>query len=71
MCDFKKALVGKTYLLTTCTCDERIQLMGLREGSEIKITEECPFGGTVIVETRFGKFCVRRKEVCAELEEVD
>lgn len=70
MCDFKKALIGKKYLLQKCTCDERIKLMGFREGEQVTLLRECPFGGTVMVDTRLGKFCIRIQEIQAELKEV-
>ena len=50
-------------LITSCCCDERIEMFGFRVGEIIEIVEECPFGGTVIVKTRLGFVCVRRNEI--------
>jgi Fe2+ transport system protein FeoA len=51
-----------------CSCDERLKIFGLRPGEILIIIGECPFGGTIIVQTRMGQFCVRRNEIKAKLK---
>ena len=71
MINFKKAKLKQKYIIIHCICEERIQLMGLRSGEKIELLCECLFGGTVMVRSRLGNFCVRRNEINAILKEVE
>ena len=66
---FVNAKKNIKYQIKECSCDDRLQLFGIRKNSTFTIIEECPFGGTVIINCNNQNFCVRRNEIDALLEE--
>lgn len=60
---FDNLPLHQEFIITSCNCEERFNLMGIRDGEIFKLIEECPFGGTVILQNRLGLFCVRRDEI--------
>ena len=67
MIDFQELRQNVRAQIIECSCDERLKIFGFRPGEYITIVGECPFGGTIILETRMGQFCVRRDEIKASL----
>lgn len=67
---FKNCPLNLNLIIEKCDCSECVSVMGIRPGEKITITHECIFGGTVIVKNRFGKFCIRRGEIDAQLKEI-
>jgi Fe2+ transport system protein FeoA len=54
-------------IISNCRCDKRFMELGILPGKEIEIIEECPFGGTVIINTQSGFLCLRREELDIDL----
>ena len=56
-------LKTNALLKNTQNLEQRFQDFGMLENTEIILEAECICGGTVIVNCKYGKFCLRRKEV--------
>lgn len=54
-------------IISDCRCNQRFMELGILPGKEIEIVGECPFGGTVIINTQSGILCVRRNELDIDL----
>jgi Fe2+ transport system protein FeoA len=54
-------------VISECRCSQRFLELGFLPGNKIEIISECLLGGTVIIKTQFGVFCVRRSELDLDL----
>ena len=58
----------KAILIHTENLENRLLEMGINENLEILLEGECICGGTVILNCKFGKFCVRRSEINCDVQ---
>ena len=54
-------------IISECRCSQRFLELGFLPGAEIEIIGECLLGGTVMIKTKYGIFCVRRSELDLDL----
>lgn len=70
--DLKKGMTVRIRHVDDCVCGQRLQEMGLTEGTEFRVVKVAPFGDPVEIDLRGYRLCLRKKETCGfELESVD
>jgi ferrous iron transport protein A len=68
----KKGMRARIVRIVDCPCElERLQEMGLTEGTEFRVVKVAPFGDPVEIDVRGYRLCLRKKETsCFEVERV-
>lgn len=69
----RKGMRARIVRILKCPCElERLQEMGLTEGTEFRVVKVAPFGDPVEIDVRGYRLCLRKKETsCFEVERVD
>lgn len=66
----KRGMRARIVRIVNCPCElERLQEMGLTEGTEFEVVKVAPFGDPVEIDVRGYRLCLRKKETsCFEVE---
>ena len=69
----KKGMRARIVKILKCPCElERLQEMGLTEGTEFRVVKVAPFGDPVEIDVRGYRLCLRKKETsCFEVERIE
>ncbi len=69
----KKGMRARIVRILKCPCElERLQEMGLTEGTEFRVVKVAPFGDPFEIDVRGYRLCLRKKETsCFEVERID
>lgn len=60
--------LGERAKIKQAFCDERFYIFGIFPGEKIEIVAESLIRGTIVLQTRSSKICVRREELELILE---